>query len=128
VILNKTFDFSRYQKIADHVKKHTKAHVLSFYDKYVAANAPCRQKLCVHVVAKQHEVAPEAGEKASENGNTVAGKTKINASEVICIDDPVEFRRSMPLYSMPAKVNVDVVALEINRHNDGEITGATDGS
>eukprot|EP00536_Pseudo-nitzschia_multiseries_P006915 jgi/Psemu1/319005/estExt_fgenesh1_pm.C_1530012 len=128
VILNKTFDFSRYQKIAEHVKKHTKAQVLCFYDKYVAANAPCRQKLCVHVVAKQHELVSEAKEETPDAVSPSDGNAKTNASEVIRIEDPVEFRRSMPLYSMPAKVNVDVFALEINRHAGIESAEAADAS
>ena len=102
VILNKTFDFERYQKIADYVKKHTKLQILRFYDKYIATNAPCRHKLCVHVVAKQHQDATK------EDG---AGE----ASAVCTVEDPVEFRRSMPLFSLPAKTEVEVVDLGINK-------------
>jgi len=51
VILNQTYDFSRVSKTGcEHVKKLKKVDILRFYDKYVAANAPLRQKLCVHVV------------------------------------------------------------------------------
>ncbi len=99
VIGNHTFDFSRYQKIADHVKKHTKLQVLRFYDTYIGQKAPCRNKLCVHVVAKQHEEATP---------------TEETETKAIRIDDPVEFRRSMPLFSMPAKTVVDVVDLGID--------------
>jgi len=125
VILNKTFDFSRYQKIADHVKKHTKIQVLRFYDKYIAANAPCRHKLCVHVVAKQHE---EEGDEApapaeSQDNNDAPEEEKqegtkvgnLELSKAIHIKDPLEFRRSMPLFSMPAKTDVEVVNLGINK-------------
>lgn len=130
VILNKTFDFSRYQKIADHVKKHTKSQVLGFYDKYVASNAPCRRKLCVHVVAKQHEVEAEPAttteSEPQEGTTTCVGGGKTNTSQVIRIEDPVEFRRSMPLFPMPANVNVDVVDLGIKKGTSGEITGTTD--
>ncbi len=99
VILNKTLDFERYQKIADHVKKHTKLQVLQFFDKYIAMNGPCRHKLCVHVVAKQHQEASK--DKGGENATT--------------IEDPVEFRRSMPLFSMPAKTEVAVVDLGVKK-------------
>merc|ERR1711935_28884 len=137
VILNKTFDFSRYEKIADHVKKQTKIQVLRFYDKYVAPNAPCRHKLCIHVVAKQHaeeetstpvsaeveasaqdEGAPTETETESKGATVVTAKKQ---SKAIRIEDPVEFRRSMPLFSMPAKTDVDVVDLGINtkRKNTG---------
>ena len=102
VILNKTFDFERYQKIADYVKKHTKLQILRFYDKYIATNAPCRHKLCVHVVAKQHQ------DTTKEDG---AGETRA----VCTVEDPVEFRRSMPLFSLPAKTEVEVVDLGINK-------------
>eukprot|EP00535_Pseudo-nitzschia_heimii_P007247 CAMPEP_0197175956 /NCGR_PEP_ID=MMETSP1423-20130617/2022_1 /TAXON_ID=476441 /ORGANISM="Pseudo-nitzschia heimii, Strain UNC1101" /LENGTH=1096 /DNA_ID=CAMNT_0042625227 /DNA_START=65 /DNA_END=3355 /DNA_ORIENTATION=+ len=126
VILNKTFDFSRYQKIADHVKKHTKLQVLRFYDKYIAANAPCRHKLCVHVVAKQHEEEPKstsagapsdqnddgksAEEQEPEDANGSTNKEPLS----IRIEDPVEFRRTMPLFALPKKTMVDVVDLGIN--------------
>jgi hypothetical protein len=122
VILNKTFDFSRYQKIAEHVKKHTKLQVLRFYDKYVAANAPCRHKLCVHVVAKQHEeeeqkqqdetkTSAEPTEKIQEGVEAISAKKECKATR---IEDPVEFRRSMPLFSMSPKADVEVVDLGIN--------------
>jgi len=100
VIGNSTYDFARYQKIADHVKKHSKLQVLRFYDKYIATKAPRRNKLCVHVVAKQHQEATPSEEAQIE--------------ESIIVGNPVEFRRSMPLFSMPAKTVVDVVDLGIN--------------
>ena len=110
VILNKTFDFSRYQKIANHVMKHTKLQVLRFYDKYVALNAPCRKKLSVHVVAKQHE--------EMESQTTPAAISTDNVlSQATLINDPMEFRRSMPLFSMPTKIDVEVVDLGINIGN-----------
>ena len=129
VILNKTFDFSRYQRIADHVKKHTKLLVLRFYDKYIAVNAPCRHKLCVHVVAKQHEEeqekpAPTTGAPAEQGSSSVEeeekqpedanGGTKKEPTAVL-IEDPIEFRRTMPLFALPKKTNVDVVDLGINK-------------
>jgi len=129
VILNKTFDFSRYQKIADQVKKQTKIQVLRFYDKYVAANAPCRHKLCVHVVAKQHEEeetpAPaNQPEEGAPTGGEKGGAKDITEkqSKAIRIEDPVEFRRSMPLFSLPTKTDADVVDLGIN--TKGEKTGS----
>lgn len=141
------------------MKKQTKAQVLRFYDKYVAANAPCRRKLCVHVVANQH--AEEEKEKSSSSsaaaaaaapdeekvddkettteetttteteGSTVTAaaaddkkkkKSNNNKVNIIRIEDPVDFRRSMPLFSMPPKADVEVVDLGIN------ITGEKSGS
>jgi secreted Zn-dependent insulinase-like peptidase len=119
VILNKTFDFSRYQKIAEHVKKHTKLQVLRFYDKYVAPNAPCRHKLCVHVVAKQHEeeetkASAEPTEEKQKEAETSSSAAKKERKASILIENAVEFRRSMPLFSMSPKMDVEVIDLGIN--------------
>ena len=135
------------------MKKQTKAQVLRFYDKYVAPNAPCRRKLCVHVVAKQHEekegkeeeeeeasssaaAADEEKEKVDDKETTTTttteteGSTTVTAADkkksnkvVICIEDPDDFKRSMPLFSMPPKAAVEVVDLGINT---GEKTGSTE--
>lgn len=94
------------------MKKNTKLQVLRFYDKYIAANAPCRHKLCVHVVAKQHEENPEEG--ASTPEEVQKEKSKAGAEKTVRIDDPVEFRQSMPQFAMPAKTVVKVVDLGIN--------------
>mmetsp|Transcript_54712 Transcript_54712/g.61182 ORF Transcript_54712/g.61182 Transcript_54712/m.61182 type:complete len:256 (+) Transcript_54712:11-778(+) len=167
VILNQTYDFSRYQKLAEHVKKLKKVDILRFYDKYVAPNAPLRQKLCVHVVAKQHEeddadentkdnddddnekkmaaaaivsTSSEGGEEedqdATKEGTTMdvddddnnknpkkqdSAKTTneslsvLSTTKVIRIEDPVEFRRTMPLYPMPPNAPVTVVEVGVSR-------------
>lgn len=85
----------------------------------------------MHVVAKQHEAtaksAPATTESEPQQGTTTSiGGGKTSTSQVIRIEDPVEFRRSMPLFSMPANVNVDVVDLGIKKGTSEEITGATD--
>jgi len=150
VILNKTYDFSRYQKLADHVKKLKKVDILRFYDKYVAANAPLRQKLCVHVVAKHHDDDNNGNKKNDDDDNekkiaaTVGGETEemvegavedeedqdqekndssetnkslslLSTTKVIRIEDPVDFRRSMPLYPMPPNAPVNVVDVGIKK-------------
>ena len=115
------------------MKTLKKLDILHFYDKYVAMNAPCRQKLCVHVVAKQHEDEDEDGGTAvavaAETALAAADKeelggeeeemkepeVKTDAAAVIHIDNPVDFRHSMPLYPMPLKANVDVVDVGINK-------------
>jgi hypothetical protein len=70
-----------------------KARVLRFFDKYVSLSAPCRKKLCVQVFAKQHEES--------------MGQAIID-EKVILIKDPVEFKRSMPLFPLPEQVKVSV--------------------
>ena len=103
VIQNKTYQFRRMQMIAEHVKELSKSQVLQFFDKYVAANGPCRQKLCVQVVAKQHEeVLNKKDEERKDSGDSI-----------VRIDDPAEFKRSMPLFAMPPKVETKVVDLGI---------------
>merc|ERR1712238_213541 len=170
VILNKTYDFSRYQTLAEHVKKLKKVDILRFYDKYVAANAPLRQKLCVHVVAKQHDAEEDDGNtqkddddnddnekkmavaivsSSSEGGEeedqdetkegtamdvvddddnndknqekqdsaktTNESLSFLSTTKVIRIEDPVEFRRTMPLYPMPPNAPVTVVEVGIQK-------------
>ena len=105
VIQNKTYQFRRMQMIADHVKDLSKSQVLQFFDKYVAANGPCRQKLSVQVVAKQHEEAVQKKEK----------ENKVSDDEIVRIDDPAEFKRAMPLFAMPPKVERTVVNLGIEK-------------
>jgi hypothetical protein len=113
------------------VKTLKKFDMLRFYDKYVAMNAPCRRKLCVHVVAKQHEDEVSGGAAAETALSAAADKeeekvggeeeemkepeAKTDAAAVIRIDNPIDFRHSMPLYPMPPKANVDVVDVEINK-------------
>ena len=115
------------------MKTLKKLDMLRFYDKYVAMNAPCRQKLCVHVVAKQHEdedsggggtaVAAETALTAADKEENLGGEEKemkepelkTDAAAVIRIDNPIDFRHSMPLYPMPPKANVDVVDVGINK-------------
>jgi hypothetical protein len=119
------------------VKTLKKLDMLRFYDKYVAMNAPCRRKLCVHVVAKQHEdedddggggtaiaaAAAETALAAADKEEKLGGEeeemkepeVKTDAAAVIRIDNPIDFRHSMPLYPMPHKANVDVVDVGINK-------------
>ena len=120
------------------MKTLKKLDMLRFYDKYVAMNAPCRRKLCVHVVAKQHEDEDEDGSGGGGTAVGVAAETvlaavdkeeklggdaeemkepeaKTDAVAVIRIDNPIDFRHSMPLYPMPLKANVDVVDVGINK-------------
>ena len=114
------------------MKTLKKLDMLRFYDKYVAMNAPCRRKLCVHVVAKQHEdedgggavaVAAETALAAADKEEKLGGEeeemkepeVKTDAAAVIRIDNPIDFRHSMPLYPMPPKANVDVVDVGINK-------------
>merc|ERR1712238_105617 len=171
VILNKTYDFSRYQTLAEHVKKLKKVDILRFYDKYVAANAPLRQKLCVHVVAKQHDAEADGENKKDDDddndneekiaaaivsSSSEGGEEKdqdetkegtamdvdvvdddnnnknqekqdsakttneslssfLSTTKVIRIEDPVEFRRTMPLYPMPPNAPVTVVEVGIKK-------------
>lgn len=63
-----------------------------FFDKYVAALAPCRRKLCVQVFAKQHQEQMNAE----------------FSDDIILIENPEDFRREMPLYPLPKKVEVKV--------------------
>mmetsp|Transcript_41918 Transcript_41918/g.100697 ORF Transcript_41918/g.100697 Transcript_41918/m.100697 type:complete len:1075 (+) Transcript_41918:137-3361(+) len=124
VILNKTYQFQRLKIIASHVKELSKERVIRFFDRYIAPGAPHRQKLCVTVVAKQHEEALGLGDAAATNDGT--SKTKNEATEeeqeeqadpspVILISDPNEFKRSMTLFPMPPKVDIDVVDLGIQK-------------
>lgn len=106
MIQNKSYQFKRLQTIAEHVKELTKERMLRFYDKYIAANAPCRRKLSVQVVAKQHEEAIAL--KEEKNGDSpCASRTVINDIE--------EFKRCMPLFAMPATVEINVVDFDIQK-------------
>ncbi|KAL3928885.1 MAG: hypothetical protein SGARI_004909 [Bacillariaceae sp.] len=105
VIQNKTFQFRRMQLIAEQVKQLSKSQVLQFFDKYVAVNGPCRHKLCVQVVAKQHEEVVKKKDEENEDSK----------DSIIRIDNPAEFKRSMPLFAMPSKVETEVVDLGIQK-------------
>jgi len=102
VIVNKTFQFDRLAQIAEFVKVLRKSRVLQFFDKYVAANGPCRHKLCIQVVAKQHEEVV-----AQKEENPVDGLS--HESVVRIITNPADWQRSMPLFAMLSKVDVPVV-------------------
>ena len=101
VIMNQSYQFTRLQDIAQHVKTLTKDRVLRFFDKYVALNAPCRHKLCVHVFAKQHQ--ERMGQKAKLEG--------VDADNVVIVNSPVEFKRSMPLFPLAKQVDVSVASV-----------------
>ena len=72
----------------------TKDRVLTFFDEYVAASAPSRRKLSVQVFAKQHE----------DHMNDKIG------DDVVLIKNPEEFKRTMPLFPLPKKVEIEVQA------------------
>jgi hypothetical protein len=111
VIQNKTYQFRRLQTIAEFVKEVTKDRMLRFYDRYIAASAPCRRKLCVQVVAKQHEEAIVLEEeKSGENGRT--GNSRIS------IKDASEFKRTMPLFALPETVDIEVAPFDIQKECD----------
>ena len=76
----------------------------------------------MHVVAKQHQNEEEGEEETpqqesegvpNEDGAKVGGSEK-QQPKAIRIEDPVEFRRSMPLFFMPAKTEVEIVDLGIH--------------
>lgn len=93
--MNQSYQFQRLQNIAEYVKTITKDKVLQFYDKHVAASAPYRRKLSVQVFAKQH-----------------AGKLEDAVSDdVIMVEDPTLFKRSMVLYPLPKDVEISVAEL-----------------
>jgi secreted Zn-dependent insulinase-like peptidase len=91
--LNRTYQFTRLQEIAEHVKRISKGQVLRFFDKYIAPSAPCRRKLCVQVFAKQHEALMDQAVD----------------EETVVIKDLVEFKRSMPLFQLEKQVEVSAV-------------------
>lgn len=101
VILNHTYQFRRLQMIAEHVKALQKEQMLKFFDKYVAADGPCRHKMCIKVVAKQHQ-------------ESIVKEDTSDAS-LVRIENPSEFKHSMPLFPMPPKVPVAVVDLGIKK-------------
>jgi secreted Zn-dependent insulinase-like peptidase len=92
--LNRTYQFNRLQKIAEHVKLISKGQVLRFFDKYIAPSAPCRRKLCVQVFAKQHENLMDQA---------------VDDEKTVVIKDLVEFKRNMPLFQLDKQVEVSVV-------------------
>ncbi|KAG7370665.1 secreted/periplasmic Zn-dependent peptidase, insulinase-like protein [Nitzschia inconspicua] len=101
VITNKTYQFRRLQMMADLVKTLKKEQVIQFFDKYVAANGSCRHKLCIQVVAKQHANAAACDDKEQKG--------------VVLIENPADFKLSMPLFAMPSKVVIPPVDMGIVR-------------
>lgn len=95
VMMKRSYNFQRLQQLATHVKNLTKAKVLQFFDKYVAASAPSRRKLCVQVFAKQH--AEKMNDPVADN--------------VVLVKDPKSFKRTMVLYPLPKEVELAVVEL-----------------
>ncbi len=93
--MNQSYQFQRLQVLADHVKTLTKEKILQFFDKYVAASAPNRRKLCVQVFAKQH--VEKMGDEVADN--------------VLLVTDPAAFKRSMSLYPLPKEVDISVIDL-----------------
>ena len=112
--MNRTYQFTRLQIIAHHVQQCTKEQLLRFYDKYIATKAPCRRKLSVLVFATQHqehmddkihkEETSSYGNSSNRNGNQSKAE-----SNVVTISDPLEFKKSMQLFSLPTKVEVSVI-------------------
>lgn len=95
VMTRRNYDFLRLQKLADETKTLSKQKVLQFFDKYVAASAPNRRKLCVQVFAKQH---------AEKMEDPVA-------NDVVVVKDPSAFKRSTALFGLPNEVELAVVEL-----------------
>lgn len=114
------------------MKTLNKLDLLRFYDRFVAKTAPDRRKLCVHVVAKQYQDQTIDDNAGGNDNKEIAGETVVddkeektvkeegitNTSEkdTICmIDDPIDFRRELPLYPMPPKIPVEVVDVVIRK-------------
>jgi secreted Zn-dependent insulinase-like peptidase len=98
-ISNKSYLFKKYQLVAAEVEKIELTTVLRFFDKFVAKNAPNRRKLSIQVYSKKH--VEKMDEPVPKEGVTL-----IRATDVI------EFKRNMPLFSLPPKVNVENMKLE----------------
>ena len=91
VITDKSYVFRKWTIIGEEVGKITKDQVIAFYDKFIAAGAPCRSKFATQVCAKQHESAMDAPVPEG----------------AVLITNPQEFQREMPLFPLRPKVDVD---------------------
>jgi len=92
-ISNKTYLFKKRNLLATEVKDLSMFQVLQFFDKFIVKNAPRRKKISVQVFALQHlehydDPVPES-------------ITLVRPEEV------VDFKRSMSLYELPDKVDVE---------------------
>jgi len=99
-IANNTYQFKRRALLAAELKNLSIHQVLQFYDKFIAKDAPHRRKLSIHVFAEQHL---EKYNDPVEDGITLLKP-----------EDVVEFKRSMPLYALPKKVDVEQFKLTKN--------------
>jgi len=96
-IANNTYLFKKRSLLAAEVKKLSMFRILQFFDKFIAKSAPRRKKLSVQVFAQQHldhydDPVPQS-------------ITSLRPEEV------VDFKRSMPLYELPKKVDVECYKL-----------------
>ena len=97
VITQNNYIFRKYQMIADCVEKITQEETLRFFDKYVAKSGPDRSKMAVQVFAKQHEDAMSAAVP----------------DEATLISDHNEFKRGMPLFPLPSKVDMEKFKIDL---------------
>ena len=95
VITDRSYQFKKWQNIAACMEKIDRNEVVQFYDKFIAQYAPNLKKLCILVFAQKH----------MEAFNSSAIDEKIRTIHESDID---EFRRSLPLLSVPDKVTVTV--------------------
>lgn len=92
-ISNKTYLFKKRNLLATEVKDLSMFQVLQFFDKFIVKDAPRRKKISVQVFALQHlehydDPVPQS-------------ITLVRPKEV------VDFKRSMSLYELPDKVDVE---------------------
>ena len=91
VITNQSYIFRKHDIIGEEVRKLTPEGTLRFFDKYLAAGAPTRSKFAVQVFASQHQ---------STMDRDVPDESSL-------VSEPFDFKRTMHLFPLPAKVDVD---------------------
>lgn len=91
-IASKLYHFDRDEAEVDVLRTLTKKDLMSFYEDFISADSKKRKKFSTHVISMAEDGAGKTADekKASENGSK--------------IDDPVVFRKSHALLSLPLPI------------------------
>ncbi|XP_064631223.1 insulin-degrading enzyme-like isoform X2 [Lineus longissimus] len=104
-ISSEQYNFNRDEVEVEHLRTLTKADVMEFYKSYVAADAPKRRKLAVHI--ESSAPADESDATKTENDEEDPAKDGNNLYPVPTLKEPVHienvpaFKRTLGLFPLP---------------------------
>jgi hypothetical protein len=97
-IVSQQYNFGRDAMEAAEVKSVSKAEILQFYDRFIAAESRERRKIACHVVSTVEE--PENGGGDSGPEVEVEAEPPVPCPEPVLVENVVAFKAAHPLWPL----------------------------